>query len=231
MTDSPDPIQNKVSTHLLDKPILFVSSERMENRLLQQFLEKETGAECHGVECLEHVPVIEEEKANTPALILFDCFRKNRDAILTELTTIDWRTFTRSPLCLFNVPHGTGLEAEAVKQGVQGFFYQDDSLEHFLKGISAIRSGELWISRDIMTQCVKRNARNLLNSEANQDTPLLTVREKEIMTLVANGLSNTQIAEELFISPHTVKTHVYNAFKKIKVPNRLQAALWTAKNL
>jgi LuxR family transcriptional regulator of csgAB operon len=59
----------------------------------------------------------------------------------------------------------------------------------------------------------------------------LTPRKLEILALISTGYTNDEIAEKLLISPHTVKTHLYNIFKKIKVPNRLQAALWAAKNL
>lgn len=63
------------------------------------------------------------------------------------------------------------------------------------------------------------------------DASGLTRREREILDLISSGFSNQQIADELFISPHTVKTHLHNIFKKINVKRRLQAALWAAENL
>ena len=59
---------------------------------------------------------------------------------------------------------------------------------------------------------------------------ILTNREKEIVNLIAVGHSNTEIADKLCISHHTVKTHINNLFKKIDVPNRLQATLWVLNN-
>lgn len=67
--------------------------------------------------------------------------------------------------------------------------------------------------------------------DQNADPSGLTRREVEILDLIAAGYANQQIADELFISPHTVKTHLHNIFKKINVKRRLQAALWAAKNL
>ena len=60
---------------------------------------------------------------------------------------------------------------------------------------------------------------------------VLSQREIEILNLVAHGAMNTEIGEKLFISRHTVKSHLYNIYKKIKVTNRLEAALWAKKNL
>ena len=59
----------------------------------------------------------------------------------------------------------------------------------------------------------------------------LTTRETEILQMLTAGYSNGRIADGLCISPHTVKTHLYNAYKKIKAHGRLQAALWTVTNL
>ena len=63
------------------------------------------------------------------------------------------------------------------------------------------------------------------------DRSILTQRERQVLVHVAVGATNEEIADKLCISPHTVKTHVYNICKKVGATNRLQAALWAAKNL
>jgi LuxR family transcriptional regulator of csgAB operon len=112
---------------------------------------------------------------------------------------------------------------------VQGFFYKHDSLEQLAKGVRAIFDGELWISRAIMADHIKKMSNPY--HKLNKNDVDLTSREIEILTLAAAGNKNAVIADRLFISPHTVKTHLYNIFKKINVPNRLQATLWAVKNL
>lgn len=85
------------------------------------------------------------------------------------------------------------------------------------------------MSKDVMSKFVpKHKTQDGLSKRAARG---ITPREMEILAMVAVGAKNEEIADKLGISPHTVKTHVYNMCKKIGVPNRLQAALWAAKNL
>jgi DNA-binding CsgD family transcriptional regulator len=63
-----------------------------------------------------------------------------------------------------------------------------------------------------------------------EETEVLTMREKQVLRLLAQGLSNPEIAHALHISPHTAKRHVANIFAKIEARDRAQAALWAARN-
>lgn len=59
----------------------------------------------------------------------------------------------------------------------------------------------------------------------------LTLREKEVLIMICSGARNKEIAENLGISPNTVKNHVYRIYKKLKVNNRFQTILWSSKHL
>jgi DNA-binding CsgD family transcriptional regulator len=197
---------------------------RLQNELIREFLERSTGLTCA---CWgESVPIISDISTKRNPLILWDCIDTDQDSLWTEL---DMRLSSESLLALFNVSLDLGISKEVVDRGVRGIFFENESPFIFTKGIQAILNGELWFSRDTMARCLldTRNSDGL----AQGTSPNLTSREKEILIKISSGSTNGKIAEDLYISPHTVRTHVYNIFKKINVPNRLQAAFWAAENL
>ncbi|MDO6706527.1 LuxR C-terminal-related transcriptional regulator [Photobacterium sp. 1_MG-2023] len=128
---------------------------------------------------------------------------------------------------LINVPNDVQVEALKIWPNLVGVFYTSDSLEILSEGLEKIQNGELWFSRKLC-QALISEYRSTQTSFPKMSVEL-TAREKEIMQLLVSGASNSQIAESLFVSENTVKTHLHNVFKKIKVKNRLQAFMW-AKN-
>ena len=222
--------RDKELAQLTDKVIHIIGPRRFQNGLMVFFLEREIGARCIEGKDVRYAPNIGDKKdINQPKLILLDCLERDLDAYLVELESGGENMLYRHLVALFNVSRGLGIEEKALKRGVRGFFYEQEPLERFTKGVQAIFDGELWVSRGIMTKTILENrGRDII---LKKDETILTPREIEILTMVAVGAKNEEIADELFISPNTVRTHIYNIFKKIDVPNRLQAALWAAKNL
>ncbi|NBF39117.1 MAG: hypothetical protein GVY14_01765 [Spirochaetes bacterium] len=87
----------------------------------------------------------------------------------------------------------------------------------------------MWISRHVLVRAALHGRTQAAHDPDGRDR--LTQRETEILAMIIIGARNDEIAEKLCISTNTVKTHIYNIYKKINVPNRTQAALWAAKHL
>jgi LuxR family transcriptional regulator of csgAB operon len=179
---------------------------------------------------LESATPIHENESTLPQFLLVDLKSIDRENLWAEIDS--WKTSIPSQcfVALCNVDPKIEIEKPAVNNTIQGLFYKDDPPNIISKGISAILNGELWYSRKTLTKHImKPNPSN--NLLEHVDSSNLTFREREILTLIASGYSNKAIADNLCISIHTVKTHIYNIYKKVNVSSRLQAALWAAKYL
>ncbi len=202
---------------------------KLQNELLARFLEQDLGLRAmHGpIEALEDDFNAEE---NTTYIAMLDY--KNVDSMipLTELESKVDVKGAQTLLALFNADPTKELGVKALKHGLRGVFFNDVGMDMFSKGIHALTRGELWYPRDILSA-------GLLSQQAQQgehketDEEKLTRKEKEILAKVASGSANKEIADQMFISVHTVKTHLYNIYKKIGASNRLQATLWATKHL
>ena len=209
--------------------IYIIGPLKLQNELMACFLEKETGIKCVYSQCVEASLLVKDRDTISPHLILWDCRGDDPSNICIEcgvnLDSFCHRCF----VALFHVRHDKKIEKDALNKGVRGIFYTGDSLEKVLKGVRVILKGELWFPRQIMSECLEEHEGSMGISDDIRVA--LTHREQEILLKIASGASNKVIADELFISMHTVKTHLYNIYKKINVTNRLQAVLWAAKNL
>lgn len=117
--------------------------------------------------------------------------------------------------------------SETLNIGADGYVLKDADSSTLINAIRNVKNGDTYIQSSIA---------NLLSKETgsrNVDCPNkknLTKREYEVITLIAEGLNNKEIAKRLFISEKTVKNHVSNIFKKIEVTDRIQAAIFAYKN-
>ncbi len=212
----------------MESQIYIVGPVKLQNEMMAQCLESSTELTC--VCCSESDLSSTLNKTNGhPSLILWDSVGNDMDNLWTALGVGFNLSNDQHFVVLFNVNQDKGVEKEAAIRGVRGVFYKNDPFEIFAKGIQAILKGELWFSRETLTKFLLE-AKNSAKLDLDT-TDSLTRREKEILTHIACGASNKKIADELCISPHTVKCHIYNIYKKIDVSNRLEAALWAAKNL
>jgi len=208
--------------------VIILGPFNLQNELLAYVLEKEIGARCCVVEEMDMITERVDGHADR-LLLLIDCSERVIKKTLEGLYKNDWLVDHPITIALFMLQGGRGIEQNALQYGVRGFFYQQENLQLILKGVKTLFSGEIWLSREILAECAANNTRKRVASIENEAG--LTSREMEILALISIGANNDDIAEKLFISPHTVKTHLYHIFKKINVPSRLQAALWAAKNL
>ena len=113
---------------------------------------------------------------------------------------------------------------EALRAGASGFVLKDDPPEQLLAAIRTVTAGDALLSPGVTKRVIERFTR--IPRPAPPDAfEELTARERDVFRLVANGLSNPEIAHELFISETTVKTHVTHILQKLGLRDRVQAVV------
>lgn len=114
----------------------------------------------------------------------------------------------------------------ALRAGAIGYLTKDAGREHIARALEAAASGQAVLDAEVQARLVEVVS---LPSSAADGTPLpdgLTVREAEVLRLIAAGLSNSEIAEQLFVSEATIKTHVNHIFTKTGSRDRSQAVAY-----
>ena len=113
---------------------------------------------------------------------------------------------------------------DAILAGASGYVLKDDPFEDVISGIRTVAAGQSLISPRIATMLLAR-IRDRERVAPELPPPPLSARELEVLKLVADGQSNQEIAEVLFIQPTTVRHHVSSILMKLQVDNRVQAAV------
>ena len=113
---------------------------------------------------------------------------------------------------------------EALRAGASGFVLKDDPPEQLIAAVRTVAAGDALLSPTVTRRVIKQFVR-VPRPEPPRELEELTTREREILRLIAGGLSNAEIGEQLYISETTVKTHVTHIFQKLGLRDRVQAVV------
>lgn len=172
-----------------------------------------------GIECLEKL------KHKRPDILLLDINMSDMNGIevLEELKRVN------DPLKVLMLTVHSEVEylVKAIDIGADGYILKDSGSQELKQAINVIMDGESYIQPSLLPALNSR----LINRDIDKEKlETLTKREMEILTQVAGGMFNKEIAINLNISERTVKNHISNIFKKIEVSDRTQAAVFAIRN-
>ncbi|WP_272159090.1 LuxR C-terminal-related transcriptional regulator [Vibrio algivorus] len=202
--------------------VMLLSTSCIQSQLMKELLSESLGPSVS----LVNQQTLTYHDWNRPALILVDL------ANLPD-SSQPWEEYLRSmkdhiSTVLLNTQESISAQKLLQWPNVYGYFSHYEDQETLIKGLAKVLEGEHWIPHSMLIEMLLY----LQSIKPITTTSIeLTSREIDVLNLLSNNKSNTEIANELFVSEHTIKSHLYKAFKKINVKNRMQAKRWARCNL
>jgi DNA-binding NarL/FixJ family response regulator len=209
---------------------VLLARHNLQNRLLCDSIVDYTGMECSLLSEAEFFAFVAEEptaKVPQQLMVMIDCDLVRADHLIALLEQI--YIFSNDPvLALCNCHRNHPNENLMSWPGIRGIFHTESVQQELVLGIAGILGGHYWIPRELLAQHLELTR---MRPERRRDAAIgLTPRETEILVLLSKGITNQDIADGLDLSCHTVKTHIYNLFKKVSVSNRVQLVNWARMN-
>ncbi len=173
-------------------------------------------------------------EAGNAADAVTQCLRHKPDIVLLDIRLPDGSGFTACRKILQQLPDtkviiltshaNDNFVYEAVIAGVQGYLMKEIDPSALLQALQAVAEGRSILDPDA-TARVFRLLRGNGTTSPNSDLSVLSSQERRVLVLVAEGLTNKEIGEQLVLSENTVKNYLANVFEKLKVKTRAQAAV------
>jgi DNA-binding NarL/FixJ family response regulator/class 3 adenylate cyclase len=221
-----DTVREEAQTDVERLSIVIVDDQALVRAGFRMILDAEDDVEVVG-EASNGVEAIDEVGRLRPDIVLMDVRMPELDGIeATRRLLADEDAHTKIVmLTTFDMDE---YVYEALRAGASGFLLKDVPPEQLVEGIRAVGSGEALLAPSITRRVIEEYVRRPPETARTPPPELeeLTERELEVLKLIARGLSNAEIAKELFVSETTVKTHVSRVLMKLQLRDRVQVVVF-----
>ncbi|MFJ5925177.1 response regulator [Kitasatospora sp. NPDC092948] len=203
--------------------VLLVDDHQVVRRGLRTFLEVQDDIEVVG-EAADGAEAVEQAGALAPDVVLMDLKMPRVDGIEALRLLREQANPAKVLIVTSFTEHRTVVPA--LRAGAAGYVYKDVDPEALAGAIRSVHAGHVLLQPELAAALLAEDAPAPSQGRGGS----LTDREREVLSHLADGRSNREIARALRLSEKTVKTHVSNILMKLDVADRTQAALWAVRN-
>ena len=210
--------------------VLIVDDQALVRAGFKMILESEPEIEIIG-EAEDGVQAVEAARDLRPDVLLMDIRMPNLDGLEATRRILD--TPGEAPRFLMLTTFDLDEYVyDALRAGASGFLLKDVPADQLVNGIRLVAAGESLLAPTVTRRMIASflERPRALDPAARAKLEALTTREREVLSLVARGFSNAEIAGDLFVSETTVKTHVGRILMKLALRDRVQAVIFAYEN-
>ncbi|MCA9901849.1 MAG: response regulator transcription factor [Anaerolineales bacterium] len=202
--------------------VVILSDAALQRLAWEALLSPQPGLELFGtVANLEGLLVCASSAGQTAVLLDL------REPLLEQVTQIAKSLPNVGLLCLVDVYDLDQIVA-LLQAGAAGVLSRDATLSELSRSLIAASRGEIVLPPELAARTLAALARGKLTRQQNIDS--LTERERDVLTRLAQGMTNKEIAQTLFLSVRTVEAHLHNIYGKLNVASRTEAVLWAVQH-
>jgi DNA-binding NarL/FixJ family response regulator len=169
---------------------------------------------------------IELTRALVPDIVLMDVRMPELDGLAATRSIAEDETLSSVHIVILTTFEQDEYVFEALRAGASGFLVKDTEPADLVRAVRAVAAGDGLLSPGVTRRLIEEFASHAKGVDVAPALDELTEREREVMALVAEGLSNEEIARKLFVSPATAKTHVSRAMVKLRARDRAQLVVF-----
>ena len=201
--------------------VLVVDDEALLRTAFSSLIDAEDDLEVVG-EAVDGSDAVEQASRLSPDVVVMDVRMPVMDGIEATRQITSLETAKPARVLILTTFDLDEYVFEALRAGASGFALKSRPLEELLSAIRVIAAGEALLAPSVTRRLIARFADRVAPARAPRELDSLTEREREVLALVARGLSNAELAEALHVSVPTAKTHVSRVLTKLGARDRTQ---------